>query len=1037
VNISAPFIRRPVATSLLAAAILLAGLLAYAHLPVAPLPRVDFPTLQVSASLPGASPETMASAVATPLERRFGRIAGLAEMTSTSSLGSTSIVMQFDLDRDVDGAARDVQAAIAAAGGELPPNLPLKPRYRKVNPSDAPTLILSLTSDTLPLVKVFDIANNVLAQKIAQVKGVGEVFVGGGQQPAVRVELDPPALAGMGLSTADVRRALAATTLDRAKGSIAGKVQAQTLGANDQLLDAKSYRLVRITHGGPGGVTAQLGDIAKVFDDVENERVAGWADGERAVLVIVRKQADANVIEVNQRVLALLPELMGAVSPAMKLTVNSDRTETIRASVDDVEVTLGISVALVVLVVFAFLRSARATLVPTVAMPLSLIATFGVMWLLHFSIDNLSLMALTISTGFVVDDAIVVTENITRAIEGGKRPFEAALEGAKQVGFTIVSITLSLLAVFVPLLLMGGIVGRLFREFAVTLAVAVAVSAVVSLTLTPMMCSRLLRPEHELRHGRVYAAFEWVFARLVAVYERGLRWALRHRTTMLVVTVATVALNVYLLGKVPKGLFPQQDTGMLVVSTEAAQDVSFSEMFRLEKQVNEILDQDPDIAHYVTFIGSGGFGTSNTGRGFITLKPLSKRKATADQVLARLRGKLSKIAGIAAYMQSRQEVNVGGRLARTQYQYTVQDASLEELRVWSGRLTDAMKKLPQLKDVVSDLAVAGLELDVEIDRDTASRLGVTMAAVDQALYDVYGQRFVATTYTEQNEYHVVMEANSAHRTSPSSLDDVYVQANDGNMVPLRTIAKTGQGRTALSVNHHGQFPAVTISFNLTPGSSLGQAVDAIGKAELAMHMPPSVLADFQGTAQAFTSSLKNEPYLILAALLAVYLVLGVLYESYLHPVTILSTLPSAGVGALVALLVFHADLDIIAMVGLLLLIGIVKKNAILLIDFAIEVERHGNVSAEDAMLQAGLLRFRPILMTTFAALFGALPLAFGHGLGSELRRPLGVAIAGGLVASQMLTLFTTPVVYLALENLRLRLRRRPAAHAEQATPSTT
>ena len=1034
-NISAPFIRRPVATSLLAAAILLAGLLAYAHLPVAPLPRVDFPTLQVSASLPGASPETMASSVATPLERRFGRIAGLAEMTSTSSLGSTSITLQFDLDRDVDGAARDVQAAIAAAGGELPPNLPLKPRYRKVNPSDAPTLILSLTSDTLPLVKVFDIANNVLAQKISQVKGVGEVFVGGGQQPAVRIELDPPSLAGMGLSTADVRKALAATTIDRAKGSIAGKVQAQTIGANDQLLDARSYRLVRITHGGVGGTTARLGDIAKVFDDVENERVAGWADGERAVLLIVRKQADANVIETNQRVLALLPELMGAVSPAVKLTVNSDRTETIRASVDDVEVTLGISVVLVVLVVFAFLRSARATLVPTVAMPLSLIATFGVMWLMRYSIDNLSLMALTISTGFVVDDAIVVTENITREIENGMKPLAAAFEGAKQIGFTIVSITLSLLAVFVPLLLMGGIVGRLFREFAVTLAIAVAVSAIVSLTLTPMMCSRLLRPEHDVKHGRLYAASEWVFGRMLVVYEHGLRWALRHRTTMLVITVATVALNVYLLAKVPKGLFPQQDTGMLVVSSEAAQDVSFPEMLRLEILVNKILDKDPDVAHYVTFIGSGGFGTNNTGRGFITLKPLGARKATADQVLARLRGKLSKIAGMQTYLQSRQEVNVGGRLARTQYQYTVQDANLDELRVWSGKLTDAMKKLPQLKDVVSDLAVAGLELDVEIDRDTASRLGVSMTAVDQALYDVYGQRFVATTYTEQNEYHVVMEGSAEHRTAPSSLDDVYVQAADGSMVPLRAIAKTDQGRTALAVNHHGQFPAVTISFNLTPGSSLGQAVDAIAKAELAMHMPPSVLADFQGTAQAFTASLKNEPYLIVAALLAVYLVLGVLYESYLHPVTILSTLPSAGVGALVALLIFHADLDIIAMVGLLLLIGIVKKNAILLIDFAIEAGRHGDVSPEEAMLQAGLLRFRPILMTTCAALFGALPLAFGHGLGSELRRPLGVAIAGGLVASQMLTLFTTPVVYLALENLRRRVWRRPP-HPEHANPAT-
>jgi hydrophobe/amphiphile efflux-1 (HAE1) family protein len=1036
VNISAPFIRRPVATSLLAAALLLAGLLAYAHLPVAPLPRVDFPTIQISASLPGASPETMASSVATPLERRFGRISGLTEMTSTSSIGSTSITLQFDLDRDVDGAARDVQAAIAAAGGELPPSLPLRPRYRKVNPSDSPTLILALTSDTLPLVKVFDVANNVLAQKISQVKGVGEVFVGGGQQPAVRIELDPPALASMGLSTADVRRALAATTTDQAKGSIAGKLQSRSIGANDQLFDARGYRLVRITHA--GGTTARLGDIAQVYDDVENDRVAGWADGKRAVLLIVRKQADANVIETNRRVLALLPELSGAISPAIKLEVNSDRTETIRASVDDVEVTLGISMVLVVLVVFAFLRSARATLVPTVAMPLSLVATFGVMWLLHYSIDNLSLMALTISTGFVVDDAIVVTENITRAIEDGKKPLEAALEGARQIGFTIVSITLSLLAVFVPLLLMGGIVGRLFREFAVTLAIAVSVSALISLTLTPMMCARLLRPEHDREHGRLYRASEWVFDRLLTVYGHGLRWALRHRVTMLAITLGTVALNVFLFAKVPKGLFPQQDTGMLVISTEAAQDVSFSEMLRLQKAVDHFIDQDPDVAHYVTFIGSGGFGTNNTGRGFLTLKPLGERKATADQVLARLRGKFSKIAGIQAYLQSRQEVNVGGRLARTQFQYTVQDASLDELREWSARLLDRMKHLPQLKDVASDQQNAGLELDVVIDRDTASRLGVTAQAVDDALYDVYGQRFVATNYTEQNEYHVVMEGSAEHRKNPDSLDDVYVQSTTGaGLVPLSAIAKTGQGRTALAVNHHGQFPAVTISFNLTAGSSLGQAVDAIEKAELDINMPPSVHADFQGTAQAFTASLKNEPWLIVAALFAVYLVLGVLYESYLHPVTILSTLPSAGVGALVALLLFKAQLDIIAMVGLLLLIGIVKKNAILLIDFAIEAGRAGHISPEDAMLQAGLLRFRPILMTTCAALFGALPLAFGHGLGYELRRPLGIAIAGGLVASQLLTLFTTPVVYLALERLRLRFASRHDRGNAAAPPNPT
>ncbi len=1036
-NISAPFIRRPVATSLLAAALLLAGLLAYFNLPVAPLPRVDFPTIQVSASLPGASPETMASAVATPLERRFGRIAGLTEMTSTSSLGSTSITLQFDLDRNVDGAARDVQAAIAAAGGELPPDLPLKPRYRKVNPADSPTLILALWSDTLTLVKVFDVANNIIAQKISQVKGVGEVFVGGGQQPAVRVELDPPALAGMGLAMSDVRKAIAATTTDQAKGNIGGKLQATSIGANDQLYDARGYSLIRITT--PNGTTAKLGDLAKVYDDVENNRVAGWADGKRAVLLIVRKQSDANVLEVNKRVLTLLPELMAAVSPAIHLDVNSDRTETIKASVDDVEITLGISMVLVVAVVFGFLRSARATLVPTVAMPLSLVGTFGVMWLLHYSIDNLSLMALTISTGFVVDDAIVVTENIARGIENGDPPIKAALEGAKQIGFTIVSITLSLLAVFVPLLLMGGIVGRLFREFAVTLGIAVAVSAVVSLTLTPMMCARLLRPEHGIEHGFAYRVSERFFDGLRAVYERALRWALAHRATMLLITVGTVALNVYLMAKVPKGLFPQQDTGMLIVSDEAAQDVSYAEMERLQLAVNQVLEREKDVAHYVTFIGSGGFGTGNTGRGFITLKPLNQRKSTADQVLARLRVQFNKIPGINTYLQSRQEVNVGGRTARTQYQYTVQTASLEDLRIWSARLTDAMKKLPQLKDVVSDQQTAGLELDIDVDRDTASALGVTAQAVDEALYDTYGQRFVATNYTEQNEYHVVMEAKPSRRDSPNSLDDVYVRSTSNNLVPLSAIAKRRQGNTALAVNHNGQFPSVTISFNLAPGASLGQAVDAIGKAELAIHLPPSIIADFQGTAQAFTSSLKNEPYLILAALIAVYLVLGVLYESYLHPVTILSTLPSAGVGALVALLVFHVDLDVIAMVGLLLLIGIVKKNAILLIDFAIEARRNEHLTPEAAMLEAGILRFRPILMTTCAALFGALPLAFGSGLGSELRKPIGIAIAGGLVASQLLTLFTTPVVYLALERLKERLgprsRRTPTPPPATEAPA--
>jgi hydrophobe/amphiphile efflux-1 (HAE1) family protein len=1032
-GISAPFIKRPVATSLLAAAVLLSGMVAYFNLPVAPLPNIDFPTVSVSAALPGASPDTMSSSVATPLERRFGRIAGLTEMTSVSSLGQTSITLQFDLDRDVAAAARDVQAAINAAGGELPANLPTRPNYRKVNPADSPILILSLRSDSLPLAQVFDAANSILAQKMSQIEGVGQVFVGGGQQPAVRVQVDGEALANMGLSSADVRTALAASTSNQPKGIVSGPRTTYSVAANDQLLGADAYSKLVISY--QNGAAVRLGDVARVFDDVENNRTAAWIDGKRSVLMIVRREPGANILETLDRIKAALPRLTQSISPAIETRLVLDRTETIRASVHDVEVTLVLSVLLVTLVVFVFLRSARATLIPSVAVPLSLVGTFGVMYLLGYSLDNLSLMALTISTGFVVDDAIVVTENISRFIEEGKSPLEAALAGAKQIGFTIVSITLSLIAVFIPILLMGGIIGRLFREFAVTLTIAIAISALVSLTVTPTMAAYLLRSSKDVKHNRLYVLSERFFEALSRGYDRGITWVLDHAALMLVVTLATVATTVALAVIVPKGLFPQQDTGLLNGFSEASQDISSTAMRGLQERVNAIVAADPDVGHTVSFFG-GPSGAGNTGTVFVPLKPFSQRKSTADEVIARLRPKLARIPGMTLFLQAVQDMRIGGRGSRTQYQYTLQDANLDELRTWAPRVLEGLRKIPDLRDVNTDQQTAGLELEVTIDRDAASRLGITPAAIDDALYDAYGQRQVATSYTATNYYRVVLEATNDYQVGPDQLARIFVKSATGAVVPLSTVASFSTGLMPLGITHQGQFPSVTLSFNLAPGKALGDAIKSIDRLEAQIGMPASVNAGFNGTAQAFGASLATEPWLILAALVTVYIVLGILYESLVHPITILSTLPSAAVGALIALLVAHLDFSIIALIGVILLLGIVKKNAIMMIDFALEAERTEGLDPKEAIHRACLLRFRPILMTTLAALFGAVPLAIGFGAGSELRRPLGVAIVGGLAVSQLLNLFTTPVIYLFLDRLRLaRRRRRTPAPAPVTAPA--
>jgi multidrug efflux pump len=1029
-GISTPFVRRPVATSLLAAAVIISGAAAFTLLPVAPLPRVDFPTISVSASLPGASPETMASAVATPLERRFGRIAGITEITSASSLGTTSLTLQFDLDRDIDSAARDVQAAINAAGAELPANLPLKPNYKKSNPADQPIMILALTSDALPLAQIFDAANTVLAQKIAQVKGVGQVFVGGGQQPAVRVQTDPRTLAGANLTLEELRATLAAATTNQPKGAVANARQAQALVANDQLQGAAEWKGLIVGYNAGG--TVRLEDVAVVKDDVENNRTAAWADGQRAVLIIIRRQPGANIIDVIERVKQLLPSLAGSISPAIKVRPLIDRSQTIRASVRDVEQSLIISVLLVIGVVYLFLRSGKATVIPSVAVPLALLGTFGVMYLVDYSLDILSLMALTISTGFVVDDAIVVTENIARHVELGEKPMTAALKGAKQIGFTVVSITVSLLAVFVPLLFLGGIVGRLFREFAVTLATAIAVSAVVSLTVTPMMCARLLGNAHAAP-DRLARWLERAFDRVVETYGHGLRGVLANRRLTLALTLATMGLSIILFIKTPWSLFPQQDTGQLQGSTQAPQDISFLAMRGLQKRVLDVVGQDRDVEHAVGFLGAGpGGGTTNAGSMFVQLKPKPERKPSADEVKDRLRPKTAGIEGITTTLQAAQDVRVGGRQSQAQYQYTLQGADLNELNAFAPKLMGAMKKLPELKDVRIDQQNAGLQLMLEIDRDTAARLGITPQQIDDTLYDAYGQRQIATTYSERNEYHVVMESMPKLQEDASGLENIFVRSSTGGLVPLTALVKQVPGNLPLAVNHQGQFPAATVSFNLAPGVAFSQAQDAIGKIVAALKMPASLRADYAGTARAATESKSSLWLLVLTAILAVYVVLGVLYESYVHPITILSTLPSAGVGALLALNLWHIELNIIALVGIILLIGIVKKNAIMLIDFAIEASRDEGLSPEQAITKACLLRFRPILMTTMAALLGGLPLAFGTGTGSEMRQPLGIAIVGGLFLSQLLTMFTTPVVYLALDRFTNKSPRSPHAQGAAA-----